>query len=469
MIARNYGTKFGLLFSIIGSSVTFFFQALAWDYNSLLVARVAAGLTGNSIPVALTYIGMKVPQELKPKYMSYVGLCITSSFVIGPLIGGSLSKYGLSAPFYFAGFVAGCGFLLCCYFLDNAKPPPAKAGDDTSLKKENYIMLLMGFFKTFPFTVFISMSGPYYMTRFGFDSQDLGYLFSGHGCVISLNTIFIYPIVTRNFGNYGTYLVGTCLLVVGFFVSAWMVNWYTFAACTSILAGFGFGYMINSINPLADRWASPQNRPMVMAYQSIMENLGFTAGPIMFGYIYRSYAEQCDQACLAAHVNATSGTCDAVHLRPAPSCDDPANVWIVGSCVAGFAMCLMATFYFCIFAGAEEQKQIDDQLKKKEAETPFKWEPTEPTEEDYLLLGKDLSKLLVEKKYDWVKYRPFLLQTIDDAFPELSTVTKQERARDAWWLNKKARQLQQEFKEFGDTHHKDALEAHQKALAHGHY
>ena len=92
MISRSYGTKYGLLFSILGSGITFFFQALSWNYESLLVARIAAGLTGNSIPVALTYIGMKVPAELKPKYMSYVGLCITSSFVIGPLIGGSLSK-----------------------------------------------------------------------------------------------------------------------------------------------------------------------------------------------------------------------------------------------------------------------------------------------------------------------------------------------------------------------------------------
>ena len=76
---------------------------------------------------------------------------------------------------------------------------------------------------------------------------------------------------------------------------------------------------------------------MIMAYQSIMENLGFTAGPIIYGFIYRSYAEQCDQACLAAHVNTTTGTCDAVHLRPAPDCTKPANVWIIGGIVGFFA------------------------------------------------------------------------------------------------------------------------------------
>ena len=154
--------------------------------------------------------------------------------------------------------MASCGFFVCGYFLDNAVTPPIKAGDDASLTIYNYIMLLMGFFKTFPYTVFIAMSGPYYMTRFGFDSQDLGYLFSCHGVVISLNTVLIYPIVTRNVGNYGTYMVGGVLVGTGFVVAAWMEHWYTFAICTSCFAGCGFGYMINAINPLADRWTKPQ-------------------------------------------------------------------------------------------------------------------------------------------------------------------------------------------------------------------
>ena len=57
-----------LLCSVAGTSITFFLQALAWDYYSLVTARVLAGLTGNSIPVALTYIGMRVPTEAIPIY-----------------------------------------------------------------------------------------------------------------------------------------------------------------------------------------------------------------------------------------------------------------------------------------------------------------------------------------------------------------------------------------------------------------
>ena len=123
-IATAFGTRYGLLCSVAGSSITFFLQALAWNYPTLLGARVLAGLTGNSIPVALTYIGMKVPTEEKPRYMSYVGLCVTSSFIIGPVIGGSLSKYGLTAPLWFAGFIAAAGFVVCFYLLDNAVAPP---------------------------------------------------------------------------------------------------------------------------------------------------------------------------------------------------------------------------------------------------------------------------------------------------------------------------------------------------------
>ena len=58
---------------------------------------------------------------------------------------------------------------------------------------------------------------------------------------------------------------------------------------------------------------------------------------------------------------------------------------------------------------------------------------------------------------------------MEDYFPELSTTTKQERARDAWWLNKKCRQIKEEFHQFEDTHHKDALAAQQKATALNHY
>ena len=41
---------------------------LAPSYNILLVARVVGGFTGNSVPVAMLFIGLKVPATLRPRY-----------------------------------------------------------------------------------------------------------------------------------------------------------------------------------------------------------------------------------------------------------------------------------------------------------------------------------------------------------------------------------------------------------------
>jgi MFS family permease len=195
-ITEAWGTKYGIMYSIFGTSASVALQGLAGSYHVLLIARVAGGLTGSSIPVALTFIGMRVPKKDKPQYMSYIGVCLTSVVIFAPLISGALSSYGLGWPFVFGSVFAFVGGLLALVFLPNAQVPskskqggrslqqPLTAADGKeqtkpasgfkSLDKPLWALLWIEFLRTLPFSAFASLNGLFMMEKFSLTAQDYG-------------------------------------------------------------------------------------------------------------------------------------------------------------------------------------------------------------------------------------------------------------------------------------------------------
>ena len=166
IVTAKFGTRWGILYSMLGSGVTLVIAALSPTFEMLLAARFLGGLTGNSIPVAMIYISMKVPSLLRPRYMSYVGLCVTSSVIVGPLLGGSLSIYGLKVPFFFASAIAFVGAIFASRLVPKLIPPKRTALDPGRLTGRNYLMLFFSLCHSIPYSATISMLGPYMIEVF---------------------------------------------------------------------------------------------------------------------------------------------------------------------------------------------------------------------------------------------------------------------------------------------------------------
>ncbi len=93
----------------------------------LFIARLLAGLSAGSFPVAQSVIADMSTKENKTKNFGLVGMSCWTGFVIGPFLGGKLAAYGFTVPFAVAAFFCLCNALLLLFKLRESLSNPNAA------------------------------------------------------------------------------------------------------------------------------------------------------------------------------------------------------------------------------------------------------------------------------------------------------------------------------------------------------
>ena len=92
-----------LLISTLGSAVGYFVTGSAFSPWMLFLGRIIDGASGGNVAAAQACIADMTKPEERAKYMGMIGAAFGLGFMLGPALGGLLSLWHHSAPFYFAG------------------------------------------------------------------------------------------------------------------------------------------------------------------------------------------------------------------------------------------------------------------------------------------------------------------------------------------------------------------------------
>ncbi len=124
-LSDRYGRRPVLLISLLGLGLDYFLLAMAPNIAWLIVGRLIAGICGASFTTAGAYIADVSPPEKRAQNFGMIGAAFGVGFIVGPLIGGLCSRWGLRAPFVAAGILSLLNFAFGLFFVPE------------SLKKEN--------------------------------------------------------------------------------------------------------------------------------------------------------------------------------------------------------------------------------------------------------------------------------------------------------------------------------------------
>jgi len=116
-LSDRIGRKWILAFSLLGSCLSFILFGLANNLLVLFTARILDGITGGNISVAQAMMSDISSARDRAKNFGLLGSAFGFGYVIGPAIGGLLSKVGDRVPFFFAAAMALIGMLLTLLFL----------------------------------------------------------------------------------------------------------------------------------------------------------------------------------------------------------------------------------------------------------------------------------------------------------------------------------------------------------------
>lgn len=117
-LSDRFGRKPLLLLCLFGTSISLGLFASAQVMWHLFVARILDGITGGNNSVAQAMIADATESGAdRAKAFGILGASYGFGFLLGPMLGGLMSQISLTAPFWFASFLALVGTLLGWWLL----------------------------------------------------------------------------------------------------------------------------------------------------------------------------------------------------------------------------------------------------------------------------------------------------------------------------------------------------------------
>lgn len=287
-LSDRIGRKNVLLFTIAGSAVSLTILGLANSLLLLFVGRILAGIFAANISVASAYVTDVTTEENRSKGMGMIGAAFGIGFLLGPAMGGILSRHGYHVPILVA---AGLSALNWIYAFARL-PEPARHHKPeevikTSVLSHRPILLFCAIY--FLFTVAVSQLEAtfafFMMQRFNYDAMHVSYILALMALIMVGIQGGLIRTLTQKYGEPLLLVSGALLLAASFA----FVPWSPTVVLLLLPLGFssvGRGISQPSLMSLVSKKSPPHMRGAVMGTFQASASLGRVVGPVLAGTLF---------------------------------------------------------------------------------------------------------------------------------------------------------------------------------------
>ena len=275
-----------LIFSLVGTVVSFVMLAVAHSLAMLFAARIVDGLSGGNITTARAYIADITTEENRAKSFGLLGAAFGLGFIIGPALGAAFSHISYTAPIWAAAAITVVATLLAWFWLPETVHR-VDAGGAVAVARARGLVgrartcacCSRSISSTGAFAVYQTTFALFGARRFGFDAAHTGYLLSAFGFLgVVVQGGLVGPIV-RALGEKRTLAMGLVFAAVGWGGSALTHSLPMFVA--DARARRDRHRLVQCDAQLADQQGrGPHEQGRVQGAAGALESLGRTIGPV---------------------------------------------------------------------------------------------------------------------------------------------------------------------------------------------
>jgi len=296
-LSDRYGRRPILIFSLLGTVVSFVMLALAHSVAMLFAARIVDGLSGGNISTARAYVADVTEPKDRARAYGLIGAAFGLGFILGPALSGVLAPISYTAPIWAAAAVTLVATVMAWAWLpETVHRTHAGSGNPfrflpalirrATLRR----VLAIDFIYWFAFATFQTTFALFAARRFGFDAGRTGYFFAAFGVLGAvIQGGLIRPVVAR-IGDKSTFMLGLAFAATGLVAAALAPSVTVFAAGLVPMA-FGIGFGHPTMASLVSRAARGDEQGRVQGAASAVESLGRTIGPVWGNATLQQFGE----------------------------------------------------------------------------------------------------------------------------------------------------------------------------------
>ena len=285
-LSDRYGRRPVLIFSLIGTALSFAMLALAQGLAMLFAARIVDGLSGGNISTARAYIADVTSYEDRARAFGMLGASFGLGFIVGPALGAAFSYISYTAPIWAAAVITVAATALAWVWLPETHHR-ARAGGGSPWKSLRDLggrptlrtLFSVDFCYWTAFAIYQTAFALFGARRFGFDAAAIGYLLSTFGVLgVVVQGLLVGPVVAR-FGARPTLTAGLLFAAIGWGGSAITHSVPVFVAML-VPGALGIGLCNATLSTLISNAAGAHEQGRVQGAAGALESLGRTLGPI---------------------------------------------------------------------------------------------------------------------------------------------------------------------------------------------
>jgi DHA1 family tetracycline resistance protein-like MFS transporter len=253
-LSDRFGRRLILLLSVAGTFMGFLLLAFAepighslaslaastainvFVLGVLFLSRSVDGLTGGNITVAQAYIADITDEKNRAKGLGLIGAAFGLGFIIGPAVGGLLSKFGYSVPALVAAGLSFLNLISIFFFLPESlseerrqamktkkRTPITLKALGTALNRPKVGPLLhVRFIFALAFSMFQSIFSLYAAFKLHLSSQTTGYVLAYVGLLSVLVQGVGVGLITKRFRENAIIITSMWLMVIG--LAGWAIT-----------------------------------------------------------------------------------------------------------------------------------------------------------------------------------------------------------------------------------------------------
>lgn len=291
----RWGRRPVLLFSILGTAISFLMMGLANTLWLLFLGRMLDGASGGNIPTAQAYIADVTPLEKRSAAMGIIGAAFGLGFVIGPAIGGLLGHYSMQLPFYVAAGLAFINVLAIYLFLPESldankrKAHPAVSGSMAQrfLQVKNGPLgpvMWTSLVSTIAFSLVTALFTLVTAERMNWHARENGMLFAYIGMLGVLIQGGLLRRLVPKMGEKPLIIVGSVALLISMVLLPLSDNLPMIMVASTAMA-IGNSLVTPLLSGLASRSTDVRSQGVVLGVMQSVASLGRMVGPSVGGFL----------------------------------------------------------------------------------------------------------------------------------------------------------------------------------------